>query len=103
MKTKTKQRSSWQRTDIITLLLIARRNFPRYFEVDLESSAAFKKYLFLPQFIAETLKKFYRILISKHRINLFAPELFFNFSTPCMLNVNNTGTKYVRIMKQAAF
>ena len=28
---------------------------------------------------------------------------FFNFSTPCILNVNNPGTKYVRIMKQTAF
>ena len=37
-------------------------------------------------------------------INLLAPELFFlNFSTPCIQNVNNTGTKYVRIMKQTAF
>jgi len=26
-----------------------------------------------------------------------------NFSTPCIQNVNNTGTKYVRIMKQTAF
>ena len=37
-------------------------------------------------------------------INLLAPELFFfYFSTPCIQNVNNTGTKYVRIMKQTAF
>ena len=37
-------------------------------------------------------------------INLMAPELFFfNFSTSCIQNVNNTGTKYVRIMKQTAF
>jgi len=28
---------------------------------------------------------------------------FLNFSTLCILNVNNTGTKYVRIMKQTAF
>jgi len=35
--------------------------------------------------------------------NLLAPEFFFNFSTPCILNVNNTGTKYVRFMKQTAF
>ena len=28
---------------------------------------------------------------------------YFNFSTPCIWNVNNTGTKYVRIMKQTAF
>ena len=28
---------------------------------------------------------------------------FFNFSTPCVQNVNNTGTKQVSIMKQAAF
>ena len=28
---------------------------------------------------------------------------FFNFSTPCIQNVNNTGTKHVRIMKQTAF
>jgi len=36
--------------------------------------------------------------------NLLAPELFFfNFSSPCIKNVNNTGTRYVRIMKQTAF
>ena len=28
---------------------------------------------------------------------------FFNFSTLCIYNVNNTGTKQVRIMKQTAF
>jgi len=28
---------------------------------------------------------------------------FFNFSTSCILNSNNTRTKYVRIMKQTAF
>jgi len=28
---------------------------------------------------------------------------FINFSTPCILNVNNTGTKYVRFRKQTAF
>jgi len=28
---------------------------------------------------------------------------FFNFSTPVYKIVNNTGTKYVRIMKQTAF
>ena len=34
-----------------------------------------------------------------------APELFFffNFSTSCIQNVNNTGTKEVSIMKQTAF
>ena len=39
------------------------------------------------------------------RVNFLAPELlfFFNFSTPCIQNVNNTGTKYVRIMKQTSF
>ena len=42
--------------------------------------------------------------IPSSEINLLAPELvFFNFSTPCIQNVNNTGTKYVRIMKQTAF
>ena len=36
--------------------------------------------------------------------NPWAPELFFfNFSTPCIENVNNTGTKRVSIMKQTAF
>ena len=33
------------------------------------------------------------------RLNYF----FFNFSTPCIQNVNNTGTKQVSIMKQTAF
>jgi len=28
---------------------------------------------------------------------------FFNFSTPCIQNVNNTGTKEVSIMNQTAF
>jgi len=28
---------------------------------------------------------------------------FLNFCTLCIQNVNNTGTKYVRIMKQIAF
>ena len=37
------------------------------------------------------------------RINLLASDFFFNFSTTCTLNVNNTGTKYVIIMKQTAF
>ena len=37
-------------------------------------------------------------------LNRLAPELFcFNFSTACIKNVNNTWTKYVRIMKQTAF
>jgi len=36
-------------------------------------------------------------------INVLAPELFSNFSTPCTQNLNNTGTKQVRIMKQTAF
>ena len=36
-------------------------------------------------------------------VNLLAPEFFLNFNTSCILNVNNTGTKYVRIMKQTAF
>jgi len=43
------------------------------------------------------------ILVSD-QLNLMAPELFFfNFSTPSIYNVNNTGTKYVRFMKQTAF
>ena len=37
-------------------------------------------------------------------INPLEPELFvFNFSTPCIQNVNNIGTKQVSIMKQTAF
>ena len=36
-------------------------------------------------------------------LNILAPELFFlNFSTLCIYNVNNTGSKQVRIMKQTA-
>jgi len=30
-------------------------------------------------------------------------KYFFNLSTPCIQNVNNTGTKQVSIMKQTAF
>jgi len=32
-----------------------------------------------------------------------ARNIFLNFSTLCVQNVNNTGTKYVRIMKQTSF
>jgi len=35
--------------------------------------------------------------------SLGAGIMFFNFSTLCIQNVNNIGTKYVRIMKQTAF
>jgi len=43
------------------------------------------------------------LLSMQVEVNLLAPELYFNFSTPCIKNVNNTGTKYVRIMKQTSF
>jgi len=36
-----------------------------------------------------------------YTLNLLEPELFFfNFSTPYTQNVNNTETKYVRIMNK---
>ena len=41
---------------------------------------------------------FYCLLLTFWRWNYFL-----NFSAPCILNVNKTGTKYVRIMKQTAF
>jgi hypothetical protein len=41
--------------------------------------------------------------MSSVAVNLLAPELFFfYFSSPCIFNVINTGTKCVRIMKQTA-
>ena len=40
----------------------------------------------------------------RDRLNFWRRNYFFlNFSTSCIWNVNNTGTKYVRIMKQTAF
>ena len=36
-------------------------------------------------------------------ITFWCRNYFFNFSTTCIYNVNKTGTKYVRIMKQTAF
>ena len=36
-------------------------------------------------------------------LTLWRRNYFSNFSTLCIQNVNNTGTKYVRIMKQTAF
>ena len=36
-------------------------------------------------------------------LTLWRRNYFFNFSTPCIQNVNNTGTKQVSIMKQTAF
>jgi len=40
---------------------------------------------------------------SQHTLTFWRQHYFFNFSTPCIQNVNNTGTKYVRFMKQTAF
>jgi len=39
-----------------------------------------------------------------HNLTFWRRNYFFlNFSTLCIQNVNKTGTKYVRIMKQTAF
>jgi len=38
-----------------------------------------------------------------HTLTFWRRNYFLNFSTPCVQNVNNTGTKQVRIMKQTAF
>ena len=37
------------------------------------------------------------------QLTLWRRNYFFNFSTSCIQNVNNTGTKQVSIMKQTAF
>ena len=36
-------------------------------------------------------------------LTFWSRNFFFNFSTPSIWNVNNTGNKYARIMKQIAF
>ena len=41
--------------------------------------------------------------LSRLRLTFWRRNYFFNFSTLCIWNVNNTGTKQVRIMKQTAF
>jgi len=38
-----------------------------------------------------------------YALTFWSRNYFFNFSTSCIQNVNNTGTKYVRIMKQTTF
>jgi len=43
------------------------------------------------------------VLVWRVMLNFWRRNYFFNFSTLCIWNVNNTGTKYVRIMKQTAF
>ena len=42
-------------------------------------------------------------LSSKTILTFWRRNYFFNFSTHCIQNVNNTGTKYIRNMKQTAF
>ena len=37
------------------------------------------------------------------KLNFWTRNYFFSFSTACIQNANNTGTKYDRIMKQTAF
>ena len=44
-----------------------------------------------------------RILCKYWLLTFWRWNYFFNFSTLCVENVSNTGTKYVRIMKQTAF
>ena len=39
----------------------------------------------------------------KSYLTFWRRNYFLNFSTPCIYNVNRTGTKYIRIMKQTAF
>jgi hypothetical protein len=54
MTTKTKQRESWKRTEITTVLSIVEQIFPRYFEGYLGFVAIFQSiYFFIPLFIAE--------------------------------------------------
>ena len=43
------------------------------------------------------------MLTTNLHLNLWRRNYFFNFSTSCIQNVNNTGTKQVSIMKQTAF
>jgi len=38
-----------------------------------------------------------------YRLKLLAPEFVLSFSATCIQTVNNTGIKYVTIMKQTAF
>ena len=45
----------------------------------------------------------YYITMAYALLTFWRRNYFFNFNTPCIQNVNNIGTKYVRIMKQAAF
>ena len=42
-------------------------------------------------------------VLHEHSLTFWYRNFFLNFSTPCIYNVNNTGTKYVRIMKQIEF
>jgi len=42
-------------------------------------------------------------LTEQGNLTLWRRNYFFNFSTLCIKNVNNTGTKQVSIMKQTAF
>ena len=49
-------------------------------------------------------RKFAADVLCFHELLTFwRRNYFFNFSTPCIKNVNNTGTKYIRIMKQTLF
>jgi len=51
----------------------------------------------LPLHFFETQNAF----LKKQNLTFWRRNYFFNFRTSCIQNVNNTGTKYVRIMKQA--
>jgi len=45
----------------------------------------------------------YHRFVQKTPLTFWCRNYFFNFSTPCIKSVNNTVTKFVRIMKQTAF
>jgi len=49
-----------------------------------------------------TLTKSSHLAVPCTVLTFWRRNYFFNFSTPWIWNVNNTGTKYVKIMKQTA-
>ena len=78
-------------------------------QINVQNMRSIKKLIFNQNFFTNTTVLLIRAdcenvpLFLVELLSLWRRNYFFNFSTHCILNVNNTGTKQVRIMKQTEF
>ena len=80
----------------------SQKNLPgfMYFSYSYRASRYYQIFIYSP---TDAQMSYLKKTILKFTLTFWRRNNFFNFSTHCIQNVNNTGTKQVIIMKQAAF